>query len=52
MPQMAPLSWLLLFFIFTSTLILFAVINYYYFLPLAPSSKETSIMKSTLNWKW
>nr|YP_010602063.1 ATP synthase F0 subunit 8 [Ocellarnaca braueri]WAM61692.1 ATP synthase F0 subunit 8 [Ocellarnaca braueri] len=52
MPQMAPISWLLLFFIFSFTLILFSIINYFYLTPTPPSSTKLLITQSTLIWKW
>nr|YP_010953302.1 ATP synthase F0 subunit 8 [Deleatidium vernale]WMQ76567.1 ATP synthase F0 subunit 8 [Deleatidium vernale] len=53
MPQMAPLSWLTLFIMFSSTLILFNVLNYFSFLPTSPSSSaHSSISTTPLNWKW
>nr|UFR82854.1 ATP synthase F0 subunit 8 [Goliathus goliatus]UFR82893.1 ATP synthase F0 subunit 8 [Mecynorhina torquata ugandensis] len=51
MPQMAPLSWLILFFIFCLTFILFNILNYYCFIyPV----KFNPIKKTTkkINWKW
>nr|YP_010397347.1 ATP synthase F0 subunit 8 [Glycyphana fulvistemma]UQJ77454.1 ATP synthase F0 subunit 8 [Glycyphana fulvistemma] len=51
MPQMAPLSWLILFMIFCLTFILFNVLNYYCFL----YTPKTSMPKKTtfkINWKW
>nr|YP_010249752.1 ATP synthase F0 subunit 8 [Clinotanypus yani]QTT60883.1 ATP synthase F0 subunit 8 [Clinotanypus yani] len=54
MPQMAPISWLILFIIFSVTLILFNILNYYCVLPKKSTSTEkTSDFKSnSLNWKW
>nr|YP_010602050.1 ATP synthase F0 subunit 8 [Ocellarnaca fuscotessellata]WAM61679.1 ATP synthase F0 subunit 8 [Ocellarnaca fuscotessellata] len=52
MPQMAPISWLLLFFIFSSTLVLFTIINYYYLTLESPSSSQMTITQPTLTWKW
>nr|YP_010519728.1 ATP synthase F0 subunit 8 [Furcilarnaca chirurga]UXP34325.1 ATP synthase F0 subunit 8 [Furcilarnaca chirurga] len=53
MPQMAPISWLILFFIFSTTLIFFSLLNFYLFNS-PPSHLTTSPMmtKFTLNWKW
>nr|UXX49955.1 ATP synthase F0 subunit 8 [Chrysotus sp.] len=53
MPQMAPLSWLSLYIIFTITFIVFCILNYYVNIPMSPSH-STKMMKSTntLNWKW
>nr|YP_010397515.1 ATP synthase F0 subunit 8 [Sympotthastia takatensis]UQJ73385.1 ATP synthase F0 subunit 8 [Sympotthastia takatensis] len=54
MPQMAPISWLVLFLVFSVTLILFNILNYYCTLPknLSTSEKETSFNSPSLNWKW
>nr|YP_010981246.1 ATP synthase F0 subunit 8 [Pselliophora bifascipennis]WOE90376.1 ATP synthase F0 subunit 8 [Pselliophora bifascipennis] len=53
MPQMAPISWLLLFIIFSITLIIFNTLNYFSFLPSTPnltqSEKKNNI---SMNWKW
>nr|YP_010397593.1 ATP synthase F0 subunit 8 [Boreoheptagyia zhengi]UQJ73671.1 ATP synthase F0 subunit 8 [Boreoheptagyia zhengi] len=55
MPQMAPISWLILFILFSLTLILFNILNYYCSLPKNLSSSEpSSLMNSSnsMNWKW
>nr|YP_010397541.1 ATP synthase F0 subunit 8 [Boreoheptagyia brevitarsis]UQJ73450.1 ATP synthase F0 subunit 8 [Boreoheptagyia brevitarsis] len=54
MPQMAPISWLTLFILFSLTLILFNILNYYCSLPknLNSSEKISSFKTSSLNWKW
>nr|QNE85658.1 ATP synthase F0 subunit 8 [Trichina bilobata] len=54
MPQMAPISWLNLFIIFTLTFILFCIMNYYSFLPSSPQSNKlnNSLTQTSLNWKW
>nr|URH16830.1 ATP synthase F0 subunit 8 [Glyptotermes pubescens] len=52
MPQMMPLSWLTLFIMFASTLILFATMNYYSYTPKTKTSKKSEIKKKELNWKW
>nr|YP_009349756.1 ATP synthase F0 subunit 8 [Decma fissa]AQM39788.1 ATP synthase F0 subunit 8 [Decma fissa] len=53
MPQMAPMSWLFLFSMFSIALILFTIINYFFtiYQPIS-SSEETSLPKISLNWKW
>nr|UFR82867.1 ATP synthase F0 subunit 8 [Jumnos ruckeri] len=51
MPQMSPLSWLLLFIIFCITFIMFNILNYYCFLyPVKYSSFKAQPKK--INWKW
>nr|UEK21364.1 ATP synthase F0 subunit 8 [Ligyra sp. 2017] len=53
MPQMAPISWLMLFIMFTTALILFCSMNYFNFLPSSPKSTLMKTMKSNqMNWKW
>nr|YP_010397373.1 ATP synthase F0 subunit 8 [Trichius succinctus]UQJ77493.1 ATP synthase F0 subunit 8 [Trichius succinctus] len=51
MPQMSPLSWLILFIVFCITFILFNVMNYYCIqYPVKTISKEKKITQ--INWKW
>uniref|UniRef100_A0AAU7YTX6 ATP synthase complex subunit 8 n=1 Tax=Conchapelopia togamaculosa TaxID=3154050 RepID=A0AAU7YTX6_9DIPT len=54
MPQMAPISWLILFIVFTITLILFNIFNYYSMLPKTPESlqQNNNFTSNSLNWKW
>nr|UQJ75108.1 ATP synthase F0 subunit 8 [Neotermes sp.] len=53
MPQMMPMSWFVLFTMFSATLLLFALMNYYTKVPTTnlSTSKEMITTKS-LNWKW
>nr|UEK24789.1 ATP synthase F0 subunit 8 [Potamanthellus edmundsi] len=55
MPQMAPLSWIGLFFMFTFTFILFNILNYFCFQ--SSPEKTTSMNKdktssNSFNWSW
>nr|AQM39892.1 ATP synthase F0 subunit 8 [Diestramima sp. ZJZ-2017] len=52
MPQMAPISWLFLFIMFSVSLIMFCSINYFISTPNTPSSSDENISKNSLNWKW
>nr|YP_009164770.1 ATP synthase F0 subunit 8 [Nevromus exterior]AKA94248.1 ATP synthase F0 subunit 8 [Nevromus exterior] len=52
MPQMAPINWLLLFIIFSITLIIFNMMNYFIYMPSSPTSENMNFKKSYLNWKW
>nr|YP_009240889.1 ATP synthase F0 subunit 8 [Simulium aureohirtum]AKN23376.1 ATP synthase F0 subunit 8 [Simulium aureohirtum] len=56
MPQMAPISWLTLFILFTVIFILFNIMNYFciVFTPSSDSKKEgkTQLTPPSLNWKW
>nr|YP_010155747.1 ATP synthase F0 subunit 8 [Colasposoma dauricum]AST15004.1 ATP synthase F0 subunit 8 [Colasposoma dauricum]QQY84938.1 ATP synthase F0 subunit 8 [Colasposoma dauricum] len=51
MPQMAPISWLTLYFIFILTLFLFLAQNYFTKIDSLEKNSK-SIYKSKLNWKW
>nr|YP_009441958.1 ATP synthase F0 subunit 8 [Hylastes attenuatus]AOY40179.1 ATP synthase F0 subunit 8 [Hylastes attenuatus] len=53
MPQMSPMMWTWLLFMFNFTLILTMILNYYSFLYL-PSNKiyNKSSMMKTKFWKW
>nr|UQJ75134.1 ATP synthase F0 subunit 8 [Rugitermes sp.] len=52
MPQMMPLSWLILFTMFSSTLILFAIMNYYNNIPKTMISEKKVIINKITTWKW
>nr|UQJ75147.1 ATP synthase F0 subunit 8 [Eucryptotermes sp. n. nr. breviceps] len=52
MPQMMPLSWLMLFIVFSTTLILFATMNYYTNIEKAKSHTKENYSTNSLTWKW
>nr|QBF44145.1 ATP synthase F0 subunit 8 [Corethrella condita] len=53
MPQMAPISWLILFIIFSITLIVFNILNYYSFLPTSSTKTQGKIIDNiSMTWKW
>nr|AMP43823.1 ATP synthase F0 subunit 8 [Xylomya moiwana] len=53
MPQMAPISWLILFLIFSVTFLMFNVMNYFSFLPPSPlNNKKNTYLNNSMNWKW
>nr|YP_010401673.1 ATP synthase F0 subunit 8 [Symphoromyia crassicornis]UQU69096.1 ATP synthase F0 subunit 8 [Symphoromyia crassicornis] len=53
MPQMAPISWLILFIIFSMSFILFNMMNYFSFLPPSPKSSDSmKVSSKSMNWKW
>nr|AVN68314.1 ATP synthase F0 subunit 8 [Ectobiidae sp. Z140] len=52
MPQMMPLSWLSLYIFFSTTLLLFTLMNYYNYIPLPQSSKMYTKKVKMINWKW
>nr|YP_010261336.1 ATP synthase F0 subunit 8 [Libellula quadrimaculata]UIB40243.1 ATP synthase F0 subunit 8 [Libellula quadrimaculata] len=53
MPQMAPMSWILLFLFFSFMLLMINMLNYYLFNPSFKISKESKnmVIKNN-NWKW
>nr|UAV86090.1 ATP synthase F0 subunit 8 [Philus pallescens] len=52
MPQMAPLNWIILMFMFIMIFKLFNCLNYFSFF-YYPSTKTTILKKkSPFNWKW
>nr|YP_003734731.1 ATP synthase F0 subunit 8 [Eupolyphaga sinensis]ACO07080.1 ATPase subunit 8 [Eupolyphaga sinensis]AVN67800.1 ATP synthase F0 subunit 8 [Eupolyphaga sinensis]QYH44913.1 ATP synthase F0 subunit 8 [Eupolyphaga sinensis] len=51
MPQMMPLNWMMLYFMFIITLLMFNLMNYYLFNPTKDMTKSSSKIKN-LTWKW
>nr|YP_009048942.1 ATP synthase FO subunit 8 [Orius sauteri]YP_010432121.1 ATP synthase F0 subunit 8 [Orius strigicollis]AID61653.1 ATP synthase FO subunit 8 [Orius sauteri]USW04718.1 ATP synthase F0 subunit 8 [Orius strigicollis] len=51
MPQMAPMWWLSLYFMFIMSFFMIMICMYYLFNKTF-SSKEISIKKNPINWKW
>nr|APX40710.1 ATP synthase F0 subunit 8 [Cryptocephalus bipunctatus] len=51
MPQMAPLNWLTLFFLFSIYIMIFSSMNYYFFMK-APIKISLGKMKKNYNWLW
>nr|YP_010022237.1 ATP synthase F0 subunit 8 [Neurigona zhejiangensis]QOL12427.1 ATP synthase F0 subunit 8 [Neurigona zhejiangensis] len=52
MPQMAPLSWLILFFVFTLSFIMFCIMNYFIYSPQPTLMKSSKKSFTAFNWKW
>nr|YP_010385077.1 ATP synthase F0 subunit 8 [Hyphydrus ovatus]UPL65087.1 ATP synthase F0 subunit 8 [Hyphydrus ovatus] len=52
MPQMAPMNWIMLYFLFSMIFILFNFLNFYMFLMLKKSKNFNNICTKNLNWKW
>uniref|UniRef100_A0AB39A6R5 ATP synthase complex subunit 8 n=1 Tax=Harnischia turgidula TaxID=3231396 RepID=A0AB39A6R5_9DIPT len=55
MPQMSPMSWTILFFMFTFLFLFFNILNYFNFIPTFKTSEmknKTLVNNTTLNWKW
>nr|AXS66133.1 ATP synthase F0 subunit 8 [Curculionoidea sp. 30 KM-2017] len=51
MPQMAPLNWLTMFFIFFTLMMIIIIMNYFIFLYKPIKFQKTNKQKS-INWKW
>nr|YP_010587760.1 ATP synthase F0 subunit 8 [Tanytarsus formosanus]WAB46369.1 ATP synthase F0 subunit 8 [Tanytarsus formosanus] len=54
MPQMAPMMWLILFFLFSFIFIMFNMLNYYNFLKFNKNIISKKDLKNFefLYWKW
>nr|QOL00832.1 ATP synthase F0 subunit 8 [Nipponomeconema sinica] len=54
MPQMAPMSWLFLFSMFSLALISFTIINYFFLIyqPISSTTEQSNILQTSLTWKW
>uniref|UniRef100_A0AAU7B9T5 ATP synthase complex subunit 8 n=1 Tax=Isoplectron armatum TaxID=3073468 RepID=A0AAU7B9T5_9ORTH len=52
MPQMAPISWLLMFILFSITLLTFCSSNYFLFNISPSKSFKKEINTNSFNWKW
>nr|AMP43745.1 ATP synthase F0 subunit 8 [Leptogaster longicauda] len=52
MPQMAPISWLNLFMMFSLTMILFSMMNYYIYMIKQPKNFKKNFKINYLTWKW
>nr|QUS53944.1 ATP synthase F0 subunit 8 [Solenocera melantho] len=52
MPQMAPLLWLNLFIMFSTTFMIFLIINYFIKVPTKIEKSSKSPLKTEMNWKW
>nr|YP_009338599.1 ATP synthase F0 subunit 8 [Chloronia mirifica]ANT70536.1 ATP synthase F0 subunit 8 [Chloronia mirifica] len=52
MPQMAPINWLILFFMFCLILFLFNILNYFIFMPSSPETSSKNFKNTFLTWKW
>nr|AXS65673.1 ATP synthase F0 subunit 8 [Cucujoidea sp. 40 KM-2017] len=51
MPQMAPMNWLTLFFLFTIILLILNSMNFFMFIN-KPKTEKKQTKTSKLNWKW
>nr|AVN67866.1 ATP synthase F0 subunit 8 [Therea petiveriana] len=52
MPQMMPMNWTILYFMFIFTLMLFSLMNYYLFSPTNKIMLTKSMKTNNPNWKW
>nr|YP_010411433.1 ATP synthase F0 subunit 8 [Coraebus diminutus]URN73079.1 ATP synthase F0 subunit 8 [Coraebus diminutus] len=52
MPQMAPLSWTVLYIMFSLTFTLFLVMNFYQTLVSTQPMNKTDKKLMLINWKW
>uniref|UniRef100_A0AAU7BAE9 ATP synthase complex subunit 8 n=1 Tax=Insulanoplectron spinosum TaxID=3073471 RepID=A0AAU7BAE9_9ORTH len=52
MPQMAPISWLFMFILFSFTLLMFCSSNYFLFQSFPSQILESKINFNSFNWKW
>uniref|UniRef100_A0AB39A6P1 ATP synthase complex subunit 8 n=1 Tax=Demicryptochironomus minus TaxID=3231393 RepID=A0AB39A6P1_9DIPT len=56
MPQMSPMSWTILFFMFTLLFLFFNIMNYFNFIPTFKNNenKPTNLMinNNQMSWKW
>nr|AVN67778.1 ATP synthase F0 subunit 8 [Periplaneta brunnea] len=52
MPQMMPLSWLMLFIFFSMMFMLFNFMNYFSYIPMKMLTEKKMINIKIMNWKW
>uniref|UniRef100_A0AB39A6P6 ATP synthase complex subunit 8 n=1 Tax=Demicryptochironomus spatulatus TaxID=3231394 RepID=A0AB39A6P6_9DIPT len=55
MPQMSPMSWMILFFMFTMLFLFFNILKYFNFIPTFNPTKNNitfSLSNSPMTWKW
>nr|AVN67756.1 ATP synthase F0 subunit 8 [Neostylopyga rhombifolia]WAX39353.1 ATP synthase F0 subunit 8 [Neostylopyga rhombifolia] len=52
MPQMMPLSWLMLFMFFSMMFLLFNIMNYFSHNPMKIFGEKKMINMKSMNWKW
>nr|YP_010567121.1 ATP synthase F0 subunit 8 [Porotermes quadricollis]UZC33350.1 ATP synthase F0 subunit 8 [Porotermes quadricollis] len=52
MPQMMPISWLMLFLTFSAAFILFNFMNYFSSIQQGKTEATKKIPTKKMNWKW
>nr|AVN67216.1 ATP synthase F0 subunit 8 [Allacta bimaculata] len=52
MPQMMPISWLMLFMFFSMNFMMINMINYYIYMPEPSSTSKKNINIKIMSWKW
>nr|YP_054486.1 ATP synthase F0 subunit 8 [Periplaneta fuliginosa]BAD32632.1 ATPase subunit 8 [Periplaneta fuliginosa] len=52
MPQMMPLSWLMLFMFFSIMFMMFNFMNYFSYIPMKMLMEKKMINIKIMSWKW
>nr|YP_010437812.1 ATP synthase F0 subunit 8 [Neurobasis chinensis]UTB53944.1 ATP synthase F0 subunit 8 [Neurobasis chinensis] len=52
MPQMAPMSWTMLFMMFIINMMIMVMMNYYLYTPTPKKINKNCGDLSIMNWKW
>nr|YP_009350536.1 ATP synthase F0 subunit 8 [Tuberculitermes bycanistes]AQP27312.1 ATP synthase F0 subunit 8 [Tuberculitermes bycanistes] len=52
MPQMMPMEWTMLYFVFLATFLMFNIMNYFAQSPNKSSKTKKTILINKTNWKW
>nr|ANP26552.1 ATP synthase F0 subunit 8 [Mnais costalis] len=52
MPQMAPMSWTVLFLMFSVVMTIMATMNYYQYAPTTNKITTKNAPKTHMSWKW
>nr|AVN68119.1 ATP synthase F0 subunit 8 [Anaplecta calosoma] len=52
MPQMMPLSWLMLFMLFSATFVVFNIMSYFNFNYIPQKNSKKEILSKKTSWKW
>nr|YP_010713845.1 ATP synthase F0 subunit 8 [Aristaeopsis edwardsiana]WDD39065.1 ATP synthase F0 subunit 8 [Aristaeopsis edwardsiana] len=52
MPQMAPLLWFNLFIMFSTTFLMFLILNYFIKVPSKVEKANLPHSQTEMNWKW
>nr|QNE85952.1 ATP synthase F0 subunit 8 [Calopteryx splendens] len=52
MPQMAPMSWTVLFMMFSTNMMIMAMLSYYLYTPTSAANVTKTSYHNIMNWKW